>query len=143
VLDAVRWLVEGPRRESGEWEVDMRRLALSACLFLAAAGLAACGSSEPEPAAPPAAQPAAKAAPPEAPAAPAAPVTQGQKQEQLLSLMVWPDPATPEPDKRAAAQACQEQIAADPASQGAHALVVIAKWVQCMEARGWKQKAQG
>jgi hypothetical protein len=120
----------------------MRRLVLSACVFLAGVGLAACGS-EPEPAAPPAAEPAAKAAPPKAPAAPAAPATEEQKQEHLLSLMVWPDSATPEPDKHAAGQACQEQIKTDPASKGAHGLVAIANWIRCMEARGWKQKAQG
>jgi hypothetical protein len=118
-------------------------------LCLGSAGLAACGSSDSEtkgePAAaksapaPPAAAPAPAAAAPKPPAAAPsspAPPTDAQKQK-LMDLMVWAGSGDPR-DEQVDATTCNEEV--DREAQGAHGLVVVSRWIQCMEKLGWKRK---
>lgn len=114
-------------------------------LFIAAAWLPACGSSDSGESKPPAAtQPAPAPAPgPQAAAAakPAPKPTQEQKQE-LLDLMVWTSGGQPR-DKLADAHTCQQQNDNDPTLKNVHGLVVVQHWIQCMEKLGWTRKQEG
>ena len=113
---------------------------LVAVLVLLVTGLGACGSSDSSDGGEPAQAPAKPSA--EAPAAGSEAVAgSGQEgQQQIMDLLEWGDDAGAR-DKVADSGTCTDEIKAETGSRaGAHGLVVVQRWIQCMEKLGWKRK---